>query len=104
MILFNELTDLETQIIKLDMFESLLKAVAHSVDQATPEETSNALWQLVELMELINTSLTEKHEALFDALKDFDYNESMNDVKKQYSQDKAVSELTDIISQWLQTK
>lgn len=104
MILYNELSEVETQCIKLEMFESLLKAVAHSVEHATTDETSNALWQLVELMELINENMTEKFGNLFQAAVDMSYNEEMEEVKNQYSQDKAAAELTDIISQWLQTK
>ena len=104
MVLFKELSDVETQIIKLEMFESLLKAVAHSVDQATPDETSNSLWQLVDIVESINQNMTNKFSELFDAVVGMSYNEQMEEVKNQYSQDKAAAELTDIISQWLQTK
>lgn len=104
MVLFKELSDVETQIIKLEMFESLLKAVAHSVDQATPDETSNSLWQLVDIVESINQNMTNKFSELFDAVVGMSYNEEMEEVKNQYSQDKAAAELTDIISQWLQTK
>lgn len=66
---WNELSELECQIIRMDTLESMLTILTKSIDQSQKEDVENFLWQILELVEDMNVSLTEKYANLFDCVR-----------------------------------
>jgi uncharacterized protein YjgD (DUF1641 family) len=71
---WNELSELEREVIRMDTLESMLTILTKSIDQTEKEDVENFLWQILELVEDMNVSLTEKYANLFDCVRNDAHN------------------------------
>jgi uncharacterized protein YjgD (DUF1641 family) len=71
---WNELSELEREVIRMDTLESMLTILTKSIDQTQKEDVENFLWQILELVEDMNVSLTEKYANLFDCVRNDAHN------------------------------
>ena len=69
---YSELSDIETQIIRLSSMSSLLRVVSIGAEQANHEDVRNALWYIEGSIENIHDCLNARFNELWDAVRDED--------------------------------
>ena len=69
---FSELSDIETQIIRLDSMSSLMRVVAIGSEQANEKDVKNALWYIEGSMEDIHNCLRARFDELWEMVRDED--------------------------------
>jgi len=67
---YSELSDIETQIIRLDSFSSLLRVIAIGSEQANDQDIKNALWYIEGSIEDIHDCLRARFDELWDMVRD----------------------------------
>ncbi len=67
---YSELSDIETQIIRLDSFSSLLRVIALGAEQANSEDVKNTLWYIEGSIEDIHATLRSEFDNLWDMIRD----------------------------------
>ena len=93
---WNELIELETEIIKLDVLHSVIRLVCNGVDSSpVDKDIQLAMWHIQEQLLDISNNITVKYSQLFDNIR-----EDEVPFDKKYHTD----ELSNIVSQWIQTK
>ena len=81
---WNELTRLETQIIRLSSLESLLRTVASGVPYTNLEDAENAVWYLAGSIEDIHATLRDEFNNLWDVVRNESFEQDMEEVKKRH--------------------
>jgi hypothetical protein len=69
---WSELSDIETQIIRLDSLNSLMRVLAIGAEQANEQDVKNALWYVEGSMEDIHDCLRARFDELWDMVRDED--------------------------------
>jgi len=67
---WTELTELETQIIRLESLTSLLRVVAIGSEQANDEDVRNAIWYIEGSIEDIHATMRSEFDNLWDMIRD----------------------------------
>jgi hypothetical protein len=67
---WSELSDIETQIIRLDSLNSLMRVVAVGAEQANDQDVRNALWYIEGSVEDIHDCLRARFDELWDMVRD----------------------------------
>lgn len=96
---WNELTELENEIIRLDTLKSLVTVVANGSETSTESDIQNALWHMLGSLEDIVGKLYQTHGELFEAVRDdtADEDESLdfeNEIKYNFKP------LNDVLNSW----
>lgn len=92
---FNELTDVESEIIRLDALKSLMTVVSNGIETtAKPEDIENTFWHILGSLEDIVEKLYQSHGILFDAVRD---DELAKDEDIVYN----FEPLTDVVNSWV---
>lgn len=73
---WTELTNLETQIIRLETMRSLFSLIASGAEQSSEEDIRNALWYVEGSLSDIHNELRNEFEELWDIVKN-DYTEDL---------------------------
>ena len=92
---FNNLTAVESEIIRMDSLRSLLNVLVEGADTSNQEDIENCLWQAKEMASSINENLTEEFQNLFDAIRE--------DTFKPWTEYDA-EPLNDIMKTWIKNK
>jgi predicted transcriptional regulator len=69
---YSELSEIETQIIRLSSMSSLIRVVAIGAEQANHEDVKNALWYIEGSIEDIHDCLDARFNELWDTVRDED--------------------------------
>lgn len=67
---FGELSNLETQIIRLDVLESLVRALVTTMPDCDRMDTENIMWHLHDQVEEIHAGIREQFNFLFETIKE----------------------------------
>jgi hypothetical protein len=94
---FAELSDLESEIIRLDTMKSLTRLIAEGSPNCRPEDTVDALWHISETIEDINEKASQHFQTVWDSVRD-DSCKNNSDYK---TPSKASTELFDIVNSWV---
>jgi hypothetical protein len=73
---WTELTNLETQIIRLETMRSLFSLIASGAEQSSEEDIRNALWYVEGSLSDIHNELRNEFDELWDIVKN-DYSEEL---------------------------
>lgn len=69
---YSELSEIETQVIRLSAMSSVLRVVAIGAEQANAEDVRNALWYIEGSIEDIHDCLNTRFNELWEAVRDED--------------------------------
>ena len=69
---WSELSDIETQIIRLNSMSSVLRIISIGPEQANSEDLTNALWYIEGSIEDIHDCLRARFDELWDTARDED--------------------------------
>jgi len=94
---FAELSDLESEIIRLDTLKSLTRLIAEGSPNCSPEDTVDALWHISETIEDINKKASQHFQTVWDQVREDSW-ENKSDYK---TPSKASTELNDIVNNWI---
>jgi hypothetical protein len=92
---FNNLTAVESEIIRMDSLSSLLNVLAEGADTSNQEDIENCLWQAKDMASSINENLAEEFQNLFDAIRE--------DTFKPWTE-YDTKPLSDVIDSWIRNK
>lgn len=94
---WNELNHLENEIIKLDTLKSVVELMAEGVAvRALDPDIASAFWYISEAISEINTNISAEFSNLFDVVR-----KEMLELQTNPSD---TQELSDVMTQWIQTK
>ena len=80
---WTELTELETQIIRLDTLASLLRVISIGAEQANHEDVKNSLWYIQGSIEDIHDCMRARFDELWDMVRDEDTQE-FEEIKERH--------------------
>jgi hypothetical protein len=69
---YSELSNIETQIIRLSAMSSVLRVISIGAEQANTEDIRNALWYIEGSIEDIHDSLNVQFNELWEVVRDDD--------------------------------
>ena len=69
---YSELSNIETQIIRLSAMSSVLRVISIGAEQANTEDVRNALWYIEGSIEDIHDSLNIQFNELWEVVRDDD--------------------------------
>ena len=96
---FAELSDLESEIIRLDTMKSLTRLIAEGSPNCRPEDTVDALWHISEMIEDINEKASQHFQTVWDNVRDDSI--EPEDPTQYITPSKASTELNDIVNNWI---
>jgi hypothetical protein len=67
---YSELSEIETQIIRLSSVSSVLRVISIGAEQANAEDVRNALWYIEGSIEDIHDCLRARFDDVWDAVRD----------------------------------
>ena len=67
---WTELSDIETQIIRLDTLTSLLRVISIGAEQANHEDVKNSLWYIQGSIEDIHATMRGEFDNLWEMVRD----------------------------------
>ena len=69
---YSELSEIETQIIRLSSMSSVLRVISIGAEQANTEDVRNALWYIEGSIEDIHDCLRARFDEMWDTVRDED--------------------------------
>lgn len=67
---FNNLTAVESEIIRINYLRSMLTVISNAYETSDQEDIENCIWQAKELVDSINENLAEEFQNLFDEIRE----------------------------------
>jgi len=92
---WTELTNLETQIIRLETMRSLFSVMASGVDESSAEDIANALWYIEGSLTDIHRELRSEFDELWDRVSSDDFKDVDKEEKKHKGGMKKKKQMTD---------
>ena len=81
---WTELSNLETQIIRLETMRSLFSVMASGAEESSAEDVRNALWYVEGSLNDIHNELRNDFDALWETVRNEDFDESDEKVKNKH--------------------
>jgi len=81
---WTELSNLETQIIRLETMRSLFSVMASGAEESSAEDVRNALWYVEGSLNDIHDELRSDFEALWETVREEHFDESTEKVKNKH--------------------
>lgn len=81
---WSELSNIETQIIRLDTMASLMRVVSNGAEQSSDEDVRNALWYIEGSVEDIHNCLRARFYELWDMIRNENLNEESDELKERH--------------------
>ena len=81
---YSELSNIETQIIRLDAMSSVLRVISNGAEHSSDEDVRNALWYIEGSIEDIHDSLYARFNELWEVVRDEDFDELAEKVKNKH--------------------
>jgi tellurite resistance protein len=92
---FNNLTAVESEIIRMNYLRSILTMLSNGYEASNREDIENCIWQAKELADSINENLSEEFQNLWDTVRD-DTSTSWTEYDTK--------PLSDVIDSWIRNK
>jgi predicted transcriptional regulator len=80
----SELSNIETQIIRLGAMSSVLRVISNGAEHSSDEDVRNALWYIEGSIEDIHDSLYARFNELWEVVRDEDFDELAEKVKNKH--------------------
>jgi hypothetical protein len=71
---YAELSNLESEIIRLDTLQSLLRLITEGIDGAGENDIKNSMWHISEVVEDINQKMSEQFQQLWNNVREDSWN------------------------------
>jgi len=71
---YAELSNLESEIIRLDTLQSLLRLITEGIDSAQEKDIKNSIWHVAEVVEDINQKASEQFYQLWNNVREDSWN------------------------------
>jgi hypothetical protein len=71
---YAELSNLESEIIRLDTLQSLLRLITEGIDSAGENDIKNSMWHISEVVEDINQKMSEQFQQLWNNVREDSWN------------------------------
>jgi hypothetical protein len=71
---YAELSNLESEIIRLDTLQSLLRLITEGIDSAQENDIKNSIWHISEVVEDINQKMSEQFQQLWNNVREDSWN------------------------------
>ena len=81
---WTELSNLETQIIRLETMRSLFSVMASGAEESSAEDVRNALWYVEGSLNDIHNELRNDFDALWETVRNEDFDEFDEKVKNKH--------------------
>lgn len=94
---FNQLSNIEEQIIRLDTIESLIRSATS--EDIHYNDVQKIVWHVSDLLQETNKELTEKFYKLWDDVRN-DENQQQNLFEGFVEKDYSYKELDDVVKAW----
>lgn len=91
---WDELRNLENDIIQLDTMNSLVAILSESIEVSSTSDVRNSLWHVQEILQKINQSMSENFQTLFAVVREDSLDK---DEESEYNFD----ELTEVVNSWV---
>jgi hypothetical protein len=103
---FNNLTAVESEIIRLGYLRSLLTVLSNAYETSNQEDVENCIWQAKELADSINENLAEEFQNLWDTVRDDVFDDDLTDWTFEEPQEPVydTKPLSDVIDSWIRNK
>ena len=103
---FNNLTAVESEIIRMDSLSSLLNVLAEGADTSNQEDIENCIWQAKELADSINENLAEEFQNLWDTVRDDVVDDDLTNWPFEEPEEPVydTKPLSDVIDSWIRNK
>jgi len=103
---FNNLTAVESEIIRLGYLRSLLTVLTNAYETSNQEDVENCIWQAKELADSINENLAEEFQNLWDTVRDDVVDDDLTDWSFEEPQEPVydTKPLSDVIDSWIRNK
>jgi hypothetical protein len=103
---FNNLTAVESEIIRLGYLRSLLTVLSNGIETSNQEDIENCIWQAKELADSINENLAEEFQNLWDTVRDDVVDDDLTDWTFEEPQQPVydTKPLSDVIDSWIRNK
>lgn len=72
---YAELSNLESEIIRLDTLQSLLRMITEGIDAVEEKDIKNSIWHVAEVVEDINQKMSEQFQQLWNNVREDSWNE-----------------------------
>jgi DNA replication initiation complex subunit (GINS family) len=104
---FNNLTAIESEIIRMNYLRSMLTVISNAYETSNQEDIENCIWQAKELADGINENLAEEFQNLFDIIRE----DTMDDDVEFPCYEEPVEEpvydtqpLQDVMNSWIRKR
>ena len=94
---YRELISLESKVVELETFKSILSVISNGIENSSKEELETAFYFVNETLNNITDELYERFETLFDSVR----NESLAKDEFQFYNEEAAEELSRIVNEWV---
>ena len=95
---FNELTAVESELIRLESLKHLTTVVSNGIEASSPLEIENSIWQIKDIM----TDISEKsYDAFFDLFEKVKYENGVSTLKTNDYITPKNTELDSIVRGWI---
>jgi hypothetical protein len=105
---YNNLSAVESEIIRLGSLRSLLTILANAVESSDQEDIENCIWQAKVLADSINENLSEEFQNLWDTIRDDDFGaiEESDDYSEFDTSESTydTKPLSDVVDSWIRNK
>lgn len=101
---FNNLTAVESEIIRLNYLRSMLTVITNAYETSDQEDIENCIWQAKELVDSINENLAEEFQNLFDVIREDTIDLEEDDWSFDETPDEPVYDmqpLQDVMNSWI---
>lgn len=100
---FNELSNIESEIISLDNLKSVVTVASNGIDSSNPSDIENTVWYFRDSLNSIVGNLYRAHQELFDTVSDEYAVERILSTNDYIKPSVYSLELDVIVSNWIKT-
>ena len=98
---FNNLTAVESEIIRLNYLRSMLTVITNAYETSDQEDIENCIWQAKELVDSINENLAEEFQNLFSEIREDTIDLEEDDWSFEESPVYNTQPLQDVMNSWI---
>lgn len=104
---FNNLTAVESEVIRIGYLRSMLTVISNAIESSNMEDIENCIWQAKELADSISENIGEEFQNLFDEIREDTIDLDEDDSAFDETPDEPVYDmqpLQDVMNSWVKNK
>ena len=104
---FNNLTAVESEVIRIGYLRSMLTVISNAIESSNMEDIENCIWQAKELADSISENIGEEFQNLFDEIREDTIDLDEDDFAFDETPDEPVYDmqpLQDVMNSWVKNK